>query len=112
MAYPQSNIQATSGAVLNQDGNPFTVEVFLKTASFCAAVIYVVLFIGYRKYYNELGITPEDIGVGSAFVLVRSIGFIALVIGAVLLVGSIVNVLDSMSKDRKDPEKEKKMLRK
>jgi predicted histidine transporter YuiF (NhaC family) len=111
--------KVASGGILNDHtaggnehttgkSNPFSLERFAKIASFCTAVIYGVLFIGYRTYYHELGITPEDIGVGSAFVLVRSIGFIALVIGAVLLVGLTVNVLDSMSKDRKkDAEKRK-----
>lgn len=81
--------------------NPFKLENFVKIASICAAVIYGVLFIGYRTYFHELGITPEDIGVGSAFVLVRSIGFIALAIGAVALMASIVGVLSHMSSMRK-----------
>jgi hypothetical protein len=100
------------GAILNEGNhegsNPFTIETIVKVASICAAVIYGVLFIGYRTYYNELGITPEDVGVGSAFVLVRSIGFIALVIGAVLLWGLIVNVLDSISKEKRNDVKERK----
>jgi hypothetical protein len=93
---PKQDSNGGSNQTPKQD--PFTPDVFLKIASFCGVVIYGVLFIGYRTYFNKLGITPEDVGVGSTFVLVRSIGFIALAIGAVALVGSIVFVLDQMAK--------------
>jgi hypothetical protein len=75
--------------------NPVTPENFLKLTAFSAAVIYGALFIGYRTYYNELRIRPEDVGISSTFVLVRSIGFIALAIGVVALVGSIVFVFET-----------------
>jgi hypothetical protein len=90
----------TSKQDSNGGSKPFNldVNVFLKIASFCGVVIYGVLFIGYRTYFHELGITPEDVGVGSTFVLVRSIGFIALAIGAVALVLSVIFVLDQMTK--------------
>ncbi|MDT5273574.1 MAG: hypothetical protein QOE48_745 [Mycobacterium sp.] len=93
---PNQGSNGGSNQTPKQD--PFTLDVFLKVASFCGVVIYGVLFIGYRTYFHELGITPEDVGVGSTFVLVRSIGFIALAIGAVALVLSIVFVLDQMAK--------------
>jgi hypothetical protein len=73
--------------------NPFTVENFVKLTAFSAAAIYGALFIGYRRYFAELGISPEDVGISSTFVLVRSIGFIVLGVGAVLLVGTIVGDL-------------------
>jgi hypothetical protein len=73
--------------------NPFTLENFVKITAFSAAAIYGALFIGYRRYFAELHISPEDVGIGSAFVLVRSIGFIVLGVGAVLLVAAIVGDL-------------------
>lgn len=84
--------------------NPFTLENFVKLTAFSAALIYGALFIGYRMYFNELGISPEDVGIGSAFVLVRSIGFIALAVGAVALVAATVGVLEIMQ-ERSKPEK-------
>jgi hypothetical protein len=87
--------------------NPFGPENFVKIASVCAAIIYAVLFIGYRTYYHELGITPEDVGVGSTFVLVRSVGFIALMIGALALVALIIGVLDNLQKTRKKEDEPK-----
>lgn len=42
------------------------------------AAIYAALFTGYRRYYGSLGIRPEDVGVDSTFILVRSVGFIVL----------------------------------
>ncbi|MGB8404417.1 MAG: hypothetical protein WCE30_10170 [Mycobacterium sp.] len=79
----------------------FNLEVLLKLASGCAAAIYAVLFVCYRRYYHELGITPEDIGVGSAYILLRSIGVIALVVGGCVLLGAIVNVLDGVTKGKR-----------
>ena len=38
--------------------NPFTLENFVKLTAFSAALIYGALFIGYRMYFNELGISP------------------------------------------------------
>jgi hypothetical protein len=95
---------------LNQDSNGRSnpLDFFIKTAPLCAAVIYGVLFIGYRTYYNELGINPEDVGVGSTFVLVRSIGYIALAVAAVAVVAAIVGVLEKMQKMREEEEQARK----
>jgi len=60
-------------------------------------LVYAALFVGYRTYYAELGINPEDGGIGAAFILVRSIGFIALAVAAVALVALIVGVLETMA---------------
>jgi hypothetical protein len=48
----------------------------VKPSAIAGAVIYLGLFLGYRKYYSILGIRPEDVGVTNTFVLARSIGFI------------------------------------
>lgn len=48
----------------------------LKPTAIASGVIYAGLFLGYRKYYDLLGVRPESVGVSSTFVLVRSIGFI------------------------------------
>jgi hypothetical protein len=100
---------------LNQDSkgwvNSFTLDIFVKVTAFCAAVIYGALFIGYRTYFNELGINPEDVGVGSTFVLVRSIGFIVLAVGAVAVVAMIIGVLETMqNKTDSEPHRAGKAL--
>ena len=59
----------------------------LKYSAIVSAIIYAGLFLGYRKYYDRLGIRPEDVGINSTFILARSIGFIVLaVIGTGLAV--------------------------
>ena len=60
----------------------------LKPAAVASGVIYAGLFLGYRKYYDLLGVRPEGVGVTSTYVLVRSIGFI--LIAGVLTVLAIL----------------------
>ena len=50
----------------------------LKLTAVASGVIYAGLFLGYRKYYNLLGVRPEEVGINNTFILVRSIGFILL----------------------------------
>ena len=50
----------------------------LKFSGLAGGVMYAALFLGYRKYYDILGVRPEDVGVDNTFILVRCIGFILL----------------------------------
>jgi hypothetical protein len=50
----------------------------LKFSGIAGGVMYAALFLGYRKYYDILGVRPEDVGVNNTFILVRSIGFVLL----------------------------------
>jgi len=77
--------------------NPFTLQNLARLGALSAPLVYAALFVGYRTYYAKLGINPEDLGISTTFVLVRSIGFIALAIAAVALVASIVGVLETMA---------------
>ena len=62
------------------DRQPFevAVETVLKALAIAGALVYGALFLGYRNYYSALGLSPEDVGVSNTYVLVRSVGFIAL----------------------------------
>jgi len=51
-----------------------------KVAGGLSVIVYGALFLAYRTYYAPLNLSPEDAGVTSSFVLVRSIGFVVLVI--------------------------------
>jgi hypothetical protein len=77
--------------------NPFTLQNLAALGGLSAPLVYAALFVGYRTYYAKLGINPEDLGISTTFVLVRSIGFIALAMAAVALVASIVGVLETMA---------------
>jgi hypothetical protein len=64
---------------------PLTISSFtdvVKYSAIAGAIIYAGLFLGYRKYYSQLGIRPEDVGVDNTYILARSIGFIVLAAAA------------------------------
>lgn len=50
----------------------------LKVAPLVGGVLYAALFLGYREFYSHFSIQPEEVGVTYLFVLVRSVGFLAL----------------------------------
>ncbi|MCW2635898.1 MAG: hypothetical protein JWQ99_2265 [Blastococcus sp.] len=58
-------------------GRP-ALDTVLKLTALAGALIYGVLFLGYRSFYTRLAVAPEELGVTNTFVLVRSIGFILL----------------------------------
>src|SRR5271166_784413 len=57
----------------------------LKYSGLAGGIMYAALFLGYRTYYNNLGIRPEDVGVNNTFILVRSIGFVLLAVISTVL---------------------------
>jgi hypothetical protein len=56
------------------------IDFILKFAAAPGAIVYVVLFVSYRRYYLALGMDPEDAGVTNTYVLSRSLGLIFLAI--------------------------------
>ncbi|WP_090364291.1 hypothetical protein [Mycolicibacterium fluoranthenivorans] len=69
-----------------------------------AAIVYVALFIGYRKYYNTIGIRPEDVGVDSSFIFFRSIGFI-LIISAIVVIATLLFLVSRPVEGDRDNKK-------
>jgi hypothetical protein len=55
-----------------------------KILALSGGLIYGVIFMAYRAYYDALNLSPEDVGVDPTYILVRSPGFILLTILAVL----------------------------
>lgn len=43
-------------------------------------LLYGALFLGYRSFYIRLGASPEELGIGNAYVLPRAVGFIVLIL--------------------------------
>jgi hypothetical protein len=64
----------------------------LKVSALGGALLYGILFLGYYTYYGRLGLRPEDLGVSYTFILVRSIGFIA-IMGTMLGILSIIYLI-------------------
>ncbi len=68
----------------------------LKLLAILAGAIYGALFIGYREYFSELRLQPEDVGVDNTFIAQRSVGFIliaAVIAGAALLFAAFIRRL-------------------
>ena len=82
----------------------------LKISALGGALLYGVLFLGYYNYYRQLGLRPEDVGVSYTYILVRSIGFIVLmllVLGAMAVIYLAVTAED----DDATPEAKQKKTR-
>jgi hypothetical protein len=76
---PERGTEDSSSVESPQSWAPnVSIDDIAKIVAFVSVLLYGILFIGYRTYYEFLNISPEDVGVTSTFVLVRSPGFIAL----------------------------------
>jgi hypothetical protein len=84
----------SSGDVLKYIGD------VLKLVAITGGVVYIALFIGYRKYYGILSIRPEDVGANTTFILVRSIGFVFL---ALLVAGLVLLITALLARQREGP---------
>ena len=54
-------------------------------------VLYGILFLAYRAYYSSLSIDPEDIGITSSFLLVRSVSLALLVLVLSPIIASVLS---------------------
>jgi hypothetical protein len=50
-------------------------------------LLYGIQFMAYRTYYDALNLSPEDVGVDTAYILVRSPGFVFLTLSFILYAG-------------------------
>jgi hypothetical protein len=57
---------------------------FTKIIALAGGLLYAVLFMAYRAYYDVLNLSPEDVGVDTTYVLVRSPGFVLMTLVALL----------------------------
>jgi hypothetical protein len=84
-------------------------------ASLGLAVAYVALRFAYTRFYDTLGVAPEDLGLGKIDLLVRSVGLVVtfalagvllleVAAFAFVLITPVLLVLKGVSKDRKRPE--------
>jgi hypothetical protein len=64
--------------------------------AFSGAILYGVIFMAYWAYYDALNLSPEDVGVDTAYILVRSPGFLFLSIAAAGLSFSLARLTDSL----------------
>jgi hypothetical protein len=62
----------------------------LKVVGLAGALLYGLLFVAYRRYYEALGVVPEDVGVTNSFILPRAVGFILLVSVLALLIAALI----------------------
>jgi hypothetical protein len=58
-----------------------SLDQLVKASAVVTALVYAALFSGYHRYYSRLDIEPEDLGVTNTFILVRSVGFIIVMLG-------------------------------
>lgn len=63
-----------------------------KLGAVASAILYGILFLAYRTYYSAVDIDPEDVGVSSGFVLVRSIGFVLITLAIATTVAGYILV--------------------
>jgi hypothetical protein len=57
-----------------------------KILALSGGLLYGVLFMAYRAYYDAVNLSPEDVGVDTVYVIVRSPGFIIVTIAAAAIV--------------------------
>ena len=62
-----------------------SMEALGKFATLGGIVLYGALFLAYQTYYSGLGVRPEDVGLSYAYILVRSLGFLAVTSALALL---------------------------
>jgi hypothetical protein len=78
---------------------PINLADLLKLSALAGFVLYVAMFLGYYRYYQDLGLRPEDVGVSNAYILVRSTAFVTFI---VILFGLLAFMYWQNSKIRYD----------
>jgi hypothetical protein len=64
-------------------------ESALKQAGLAAAVLYGVVSLGYRAFYDQLGVRPEEVGVDRAHIITQAAVALAIILGLASAIGLI-----------------------